>query len=126
MGVSYEEMKESKDDNNHRPDYVPGVIVEREIEGIWFSAEITHLQNNGREFTLRYLDDDNVEEGVLPEEIRLCRKVISIVDSSPKVERKSSLPKPLLGLIEDDSHTRQDHQAKVTFHNDNESGINKS
>jgi len=119
MGVTYDEMKESKDGDDYRPDFVPGALVEREIEGMYFLAEITHSHHHGREFTLRYVDDDNVEEGVPCDEIRLSRK--SIMDS-PKAERKSSLPKPLLGLIEDDAEMRHKHEAKVTIHHDDESG----
>mmetsp|Transcript_20794 Transcript_20794/g.35018 ORF Transcript_20794/g.35018 Transcript_20794/m.35018 type:complete len:149 (-) Transcript_20794:2262-2708(-) len=118
MGVTYDEMKESKDGDDYRPDFVPGALVEREIEGMYFLAEITHSHHHGREFTLRYVDDDNVEEGVPCDEIRLSRK--SIMDS-PKAERKSSLPKPLLGLIEDDAEMRHKHEAKVTIHHDDES-----
>jgi hypothetical protein len=124
MGVTYDEMKESKDcgydDEGYRPDFVPGVLVEREIEGMFFLAEITHTHMRGKEFTLRYVDDDNIEEGVSIDEIRLSRT--SAMDS-PRAERKSVLPKPLLGLIEDDSETRQKHEAKVTIHHDDESGM---
>lgn len=118
-------MKETKDCDDFRPDFVPGALVEREIEGMWFLAEITHSHRRGQEFTLRYLDDDNIEEGVTVDEIRISRKVGSLADS-PRAERKSVLPKPLLGLIEDDAATRHDHEAKVTIHHDNESGMSNT
>lgn len=121
MGVTYDEMKETKDCDDYRPDFVPGALVEREIEGMWFLAEITHSHRRGKEFTLRYIDDDNIEEGVLVDDIRLSRSMESL--ESPKAERKSVLPKPLLGLIEDDAITRHSHEAKVTIHQDNESGM---
>jgi hypothetical protein len=121
MGVTYDEMKESKDCDDYRPDFVPGALVEREIEGMWFLAEIIHSHRRGTEFTLRYVDDDNEEEGVSIDEMRISRKVESLV-GSPKAERKSVLPKPLLGLIEDDAATRYTHEAKVTIHQDSESG----
>lgn len=121
MGVTYDEMKETKDCDDYRPDFVPGALVEREIEGMWFLAEITHSHRRGKEFTLRYVDDDNVEEGVSADEIRISRTVDSL--ASPKAERKSVLPKPLLGLIEDDAVIRHRHEAKVTIHQDNESGV---
>jgi hypothetical protein len=89
MGVTYDEMKESKDcgydDEGYRPDFVPGVLVEREIEGMFFLAEITHTHMRGKEFTLRYVDDDNIEEGVSIDEIRLSRT--SAMDS-PRAERR--------------------------------------
>lgn len=122
MGVTYDEMKDSKECDDYRPDLVPGVLVEREIEGMFFLAEITHSHLRGKEFTLRYVDDDNVEEGVPVEEIRLSRNTVDF--GSPRTaERKSVLPKPLLGLIEDDAATRHSHEAKVTIHQDDESGI---
>ena len=121
MGVTYDEMKESKDDDDdYRPDFAPGVLVEREIEGMYFLAEITHSHLRGKEFTLRYVDDDNIEEGVSCTEIRLSRQALA--PDSPRAERKSSLPKPLLGLIEDDAEARHHHEAKVTIHHDDESG----
>lgn len=122
MGVTYDEMKESKDCDSFRSDFVPGAMVEREIEGMWFLAEITHSYQRGTEFTLRYTDDDNVEEGVTIDEVRISRNIESVL-GSPKAEKKSVLPKPLLGLIEDDAVKRHDHEAKVTIHQDNESGF---
>ena len=121
MGVTYDEMKEeTKDCDNNRPDFVPGALVEREIEGMWFLAEIIQSHRRGKEFTLRYVDDNNEEKEVSIDEIRMSRQVQSL--GSPKAERKSVLPKPLLGLVEDDSATRHGHEAKVTIHQDNDSG----
>lgn len=118
MGVTYEEMQKGEEESKHqRPDLVPGALVEREIEGMWFPAEITASFQRGRMFTLTYIDDGNVEEGVSIEEIRICRNTSSIL-GSPRGAKKSSLPKPLLGLVDDDWEIRNSHEAKVTIHQD--------
>lgn len=99
----------------------PGDMVERDIDGIWFPARIESAK--GQEYTLRYLDDMKVEEGVPRHDLR------SINDKDPlEVESKCrdienvnrsryELQKPLAGLIEDDSAQRGAHIPTVVIHN---------
>jgi hypothetical protein len=98
--------------------YKKGAIVERHIEGSWFLAEVLEIDVD--ELTLRYLDDDNIEKYVHIDEIRMAENECILSDYKP--EKKSTLPKPLLGLVDDDSAERSAHQPKVIRHSDIEIG----
>merc|ERR1712008_205130 len=47
-----------------------GALVERNIDGLWFRAELLSLQGDGSA-DLQYLDDGNIEKGVLLRELRV-------------------------------------------------------
>jgi hypothetical protein len=122
--------------------YPVSSVVERNIDGQWFHAEVVAVRsfNRGRGayddddeevlLTLKYFDDGNIEENVDPGEVRLLDK-----DSSPHSlahtgaalgalppRKKSTLPKPLAGLMEDDEDQRITHQTRVILHNEDEIG----
>jgi hypothetical protein len=54
--------------------YKVGTLVERNIEDIWFKAVIRNIDRNERELTLQYCDDDNIEENVPYDEIRIAEE----------------------------------------------------
>lgn len=114
-------------------------IVERNIDGQWFHAEVVAVRSfhgGGRGaddevvLTLKYLDDGNEEDNVDPDEVRpLDREssAASLMNSSaggPSLppRKKSTLPKPLVGLMEDDEEERTTHQTRVILHNEDDIG----
>eukprot|EP00607_Mallomonas_marina_P001112 CAMPEP_0182430306 /NCGR_PEP_ID=MMETSP1167-20130531/39283_1 /TAXON_ID=2988 /ORGANISM="Mallomonas Sp, Strain CCMP3275" /LENGTH=158 /DNA_ID=CAMNT_0024615247 /DNA_START=203 /DNA_END=679 /DNA_ORIENTATION=- len=88
-----------------------GCIIERTIEGCWFIAEVMSINEDS--LTIRYLDDGNVEDMVPFDEIRLTN-----VDKKTCTQKRDTLPKPLQGLVEDDSEIRHNHQPTVVVHHD--------
>lgn len=96
-----------------------GTIVERFIEGTGFLAEIIDFDSTQYEVTIRYLDDDNIEHNVPLEDIRESREVAP----SPRRTVKDTLPKPLIGLLDDDSDYRLAHRPTVIIHQDDETGM---
>ena len=99
--------------------FQPGDTVERDIDGMWFPAKIESVR--GELYTLRYLDDMKVEEGVTRHDIRGVadsKDVISKCKEMENVNRGNyELKKPLAGLIEDDSIERGAHVPTVVIHN---------
>ena len=95
-----------------------GDIVDRGIEGLWFGAIVESVDNKGKTLTLKYLDDGNIEDYVPFEDVRLKS---SIEEDQPLTSRRDTLPKPLAGLVEDDSDYRFVHKPTVVMHNDSES-----
>lgn len=102
---------------NCRMIFKRGSIVERIIEGEWFIGEV--IDTDEDEFTIRYLDDNNVEKYVHKDELRLAANESL---TTVKSQKKSTLPKPLMGLVDDDSDERLVHTPKTTLHNDSEIG----
>ena len=99
-----------------------GSTVERDIDGDWFRATIQSVQcidTKSRTYTIKYSDDGNVEEGVRGGELRPGMEdpmagfltIFSFV-------KKSTLPKPLAGLVEDDCVSRSMQKPTVTIHTD--------
>jgi hypothetical protein len=87
--------------------------VRREIEGIPFIATIERLTQTVAD--IRYMDDGNIELNVPIQELHQ----ISENDDPeiiPDTPRKGSLPKPLLGLVEDDSESRKAKQPTILIH----------
>lgn len=89
--------------------------VERNIDGMWFPAEIVSADGVAGVVTLRYTDDDNIEDLVPSSEVRIPFHEIP-TNSSPSIDRKKTLPKPLAGLMEDDSDERFKHRPRATVH----------
>lgn len=87
--------------------------VERNIDGMWFPAIILQIDRAAEVVTLQYIDDDNVEDMVPSNEVR-----IPFRDSadSKQVERKTTLSKPLAGLMDDDWEERQRHMPRAIVH----------
>lgn len=98
--------------------------MERTIEGTWFTAVVEEFDARHETVRLKYLDDGNVEDNVHLSEIRLCATAAadgkddggSRVEDCKQSRRKETLPKPLAGLVEDDSELRRNHQATVVVH----------
>ena len=101
-------------------EYEIGMIVERIIEDVWFVGKIISYSKRKKECSIRYLDDDLLEENIPIDEIRLSSQVINEIEI--KAERKNTLPKPLIGLVEDDSAVRSIHQPVAIVHNDSDTG----
>lgn len=95
-----------------------GDLIDRNIEGQWFGAVIENVDIKNKYFTVRYLDDGNVEENVPSDEIRAS---ISPTASANTTGKRETLLKPLAGLVEDDSESRNEHQPTVILHSDTES-----
>lgn len=97
--------------------------VERNIDGVWFPAEIVSTNTATGVLTLKYIDDDNVEEMVPSCEVRIpFRDEAS--HNSPLIDRNKTLPKPLAGLMEDDSDERRNHIPRAVVHtNDDYDGM---
>jgi hypothetical protein len=95
-----------------------GMIVERIIEDTWFLGKITDYSQRLDEYTIQYLDDDLIEANVPSDEIRCSSKANSIEINHIYKEKKQTLSKPLLGLVEDDSEIRSVHQPVAILHSD--------
>mmetsp|Transcript_11621 Transcript_11621/g.11999 ORF Transcript_11621/g.11999 Transcript_11621/m.11999 type:complete len:143 (+) Transcript_11621:57-485(+) len=93
-----------------------GMIVERIIEDTWFIGKIVEYSSRRGECSIRYLDDNLLESNVPIDEIRISSQNINI--NEIRAEKKSTLPKPLIGLVEDDSELRSVHQPVAIVHND--------
>lgn len=107
-------------DAKEQLEYKIGMIVERIIEDTWFIGKIIEISYNKNECTIRYLDDDLLEEDIPIDEIRLSSQNIDITEF--RAERKNTLPKPLIGLVEDDSEVRSVHQPIAIVHQDADTG----
>ena len=98
--------------------YKIGMIVERIIEDTWFLGKITDYSQRMDEYTIQYLDDDLIEANIPSDEIRSSSQANSIEISHIYKEKKHTLSKPLLGLVEDDSEIRSVHQPVAILHSD--------
>ena len=96
-----------------------GNLVSRIIDDEWFPAKIEKIDSScGQEtyYSIRYIDDDKVEEMVPFDEIRECKE-------SPRLKEKYyNLKKPLAGLVDDDSEERSTHVPTIIIHDVLESG----
>jgi hypothetical protein len=100
---------------NRRP-YRVGASILRNIDGMWFSAVIENVESKTRQYKIRYTDDGNVEDCVPEEDLRLADSSGNVQSSGRQVY--DPLPKPLAGLVDDDSHIRSQHRPSVTVHVD--------
>jgi hypothetical protein len=100
---------------------VVGAVVQRNIDGIWFLAEVASVDYKKEELSVRYLDDSNVEEGISFLDVRLILDK-NFLDVPVVSDKKGTLTKPLAGLLDDDAEIRMSHQPKVMIHNDTEEG----
>lgn len=100
------------------------MLVERNIDGMWFPAEVLRTDSASGMVSLKYIDDGNIEDMVPSCEVRIPLR--DSHSSSPRVDKKVTLPKPLLGLMEDDCAERYNHLPKTIVHandDDDDSGI---
>lgn len=100
--------------------FAVGDKVMREIEGCFFGAVIERVR--GRSADVRYYDDGNLEADVPLDELRFASENDDPDLISPRSggSGKSSLPRPLVGLIEDDYETRKSQMPVIQVHNDNQ------
>lgn len=73
-----------------------GEKVQRLIDTLWFDAVVTCISKDKQSVSLRYLDDDNLEDYVPIEEIRLFVRHNEENENIGKAA-KNTLPRPLAG-----------------------------
>ena len=111
--------------------FMVGAAVQRNIEGVWFHAIIQNSCCRRRRCTIKYNDDDNLEDVSFDdlrsnEHIASSNSIPKQPDSSNNNNSphrgprsiKDSLPKPLAGMLVDDSEERINHLPTVTVHTD--------
>lgn len=89
-----------------------GAYIERQIDGVWFSGEVIDIE--GDNLTIKYFDDQKIEKDVSTQEVRPLESIFNFVS----YEKKETLSKPLLGLIEDDAEDRLRRTPNVIIHED--------
>ena len=98
-----------------------GMLVERQIDNILFLGIIETIDQKKRCVTIRYIDDNNIEDNISIDDVKY-HDIAESKDSENRINidckgvRKDTLPKPLLGLIEDDSDYRNSITPIVTIH----------
>ena len=107
--------------------FIVGAAVTRNIEGVWFHAIVQSSCSRRRCCTIKYVDDDNIED-VSFDELRSSENPVSnSVQKQPAGNNspnrgprsiKDPLPKPLAGMLLDDSETRNNHLPTITVHAD--------
>lgn len=118
------------------PMFQVGDAVERNIEDMWFSAIVEGVNLTRRQLKVRYLDDNNIEEGVPMTDCR--QRNVEVYEGESKgnyeskghdykggedyksgisIGKKETLKKPLLGMIEDDCKLREASVPIVVLHN---------
>ena len=96
-----------------------GDMVERFIDGLWFLGEVQNVENSY--VTIKYIDDNNIESMVPIDEVRIpIDDIKGIMTRCSSI--KDSLPKPLLGLVDDDSEARLAHRPTIILHSNAETG----
>jgi hypothetical protein len=101
-----------------------GSTVERNIDGVWFSAVIENVDLMNKLYTIKYSDDGNVEDSVTADDLRLDaskKEGGNPMESFMSIftfVKKDTLPKPLAGLVEDDSEFRRTQKTTATIHTD--------
>ena len=110
-----------------------GQMVERVIDDRWYQARITVVDAEIEELDLVYLDDGNKEQGVSFDEVRLCvdsetedasasegsnggSAALAAAAAAAAAAAKTTLRKPLAGLVEDDWQERQSHVPTAVVH----------
>ena len=96
--------------------YKVGDRVERNIEGMWFLAQIEKYHASNETIDVRYLDDGNQEEGIHVSEVRKIHSGSSFGNENMQNQQKSTLPRPLAGLVEDDYEARNAVKPTVFIH----------
>ncbi len=101
-----------------------GTDVYRVIDNMHFPAVIHDVQTKRgvMTYTIKYLDDGNIEDSVSPSEISLRNRESKESNIIENHSIGDTLKKPLAGLIEDDSKDRRNHVPTVLIHNNIETG----
>mmetsp|Transcript_13519 Transcript_13519/g.13093 ORF Transcript_13519/g.13093 Transcript_13519/m.13093 type:complete len:136 (-) Transcript_13519:214-621(-) len=98
-----------------------GTSVERNIDGVWFMAKIENIDKITKLYTIKYSDDGNIEEQISIEDLRVTNAIQNPLDGFMSIfsfAKKDTLPKPLAGLVEDDSDARSMQKPTITIHKD--------
>lgn len=96
-----------------------GSTVERDIDGVWYKATIQSIDQKKMLCSIKYSDDGNMEEDVPFGDMRPSTEdPFSGFLSIFTFAKKCTLPKPLAGLVEDDSVARNMLTTTVTIHTD--------
>jgi hypothetical protein len=101
-----------------------GTSVERNIDEVWFMAKIENIDKITKLYTIRYSDDGNIEEQITIEDLRVTNAIETLQNpldgfmSIFSFAKKNTLPKPLAGLVEDDSDARSMQKPTVIIHKD--------
>jgi hypothetical protein len=93
-----------------------GDVVVRKLEGLNFPAKVVGINRRAQEVDLEYLDDGNMEKMVSFDDIDFDfdgRHTAQMKSPSRKI---NTLPKPLLGLVEDDYEIRNKHAPTIFVH----------
>ena len=127
------------------PLYQVGDLIERQIESMWFQAVVEGVNLTRRSLKIRYIDDGNIEDGVAVVDCRRVEdndssegKDGSFFESKGfeskwdenaskydrnndsgkgvSISKEKQLKKPLAGLVDDDSHLREQHVTKAIIH----------
>lgn len=103
-----------------------GQVVERVIDDCWYQARVTVVDAEIEELDLVYLDDGNKEQGVNFDDVRPFvegeKEDVSASEGSNggstamAAAAKTTLRKPLAGLVEDDWQERQSHVPTAVVH----------
>lgn len=111
-------------------DFRSGDYIERNIEGMWFTAIVEKVHDRYQSVDVKYLDDGNTEQSVPMNEVRKLTSFErrSVVDenqqnrlaSSSSSSGKTTLPRPLAGLVEDDYDVRNSVKPTVQIHDENQ------
>jgi hypothetical protein len=96
--------------------YKVGDQVERNIEGMWFVAVVERCSSSNDSVDIKYLDDGNREDGVHTSEIRKHASSNSIGDENLQNRQKTTLARPLAGLVEDDYEVRNAAKPTILLH----------
>lgn len=98
--------------------FAKGEKVLRDIDGILFAGTIEAIRGN--KVDVRYVDDGNLEKDVPIDEVHRSSENDDPDLVSPRSNSsRSSLPKPLMGLIEDDYEIRKAQMPTVFVHDNN-------
>lgn len=100
--------------------YSSGGSVERNIDGMWFTATVLVVDETRKELRVRYDDDQKVEERVPFDEVRQRAAPGRDMSDRPveftSTQVVGTLAKPLEGLIDDDCDARLAHRPTVVIH----------
>lgn len=92
-----------------------GAPIDRNIDGVWFSATVEEVGGRGGYLTIKYCDDQNVESEVSVDEVRARSPSTFSYGEDSKNAFEERL-KPLAGLVEDDAEARRKHIPTTVIH----------
>jgi len=98
-------------------------LLNAHSEGSWYPGRLQKVDLKAKTATIVYDDDGNIEASVPFSEIRRRSSSKSSSSStSTSVRIADTLPKPLAGLIDDDSDVRSKLRPTVIVHSEEDAG----